>query len=71
MSTHVTQFTKNKTYGKLIFNIVKLLKKNVVHLEKPLNHIVGNHSSIWKTKILKIFSTHIEDSFLTQSFRIN
>lgn len=72
MSNQVADFATDNSYGKVLFNVIKLLDKHVIQLERPLNHIIGSHSSIWKPKIIKLFNSYMENSLLfTQSFRCN
>nr|XP_023023014.1 uncharacterized protein LOC111511231 [Leptinotarsa decemlineata] len=71
MSFAADKYTTEKTFGKLLMNALKLLGKNVALLEKPLNHIIASHRSVWKSKIQKIFDENFEDNsmVMTQSFR--
>lgn len=67
MSNAVTEFISDNSYGKLLFNVVTLLERNISKLEQPLKHILGIHRSIWKIKLQKAISMWSDDS-LTQSF---
>ncbi|XP_060524492.1 uncharacterized protein LOC132700916 [Cylas formicarius] len=68
MSNAATDYSRDKSFGKLLFSVVRLLDKDVIRLEQPLKHILGTHRSIWKTKVDKIVISIFEES-LTQSFR--
>ncbi|XP_056633841.1 uncharacterized protein LOC130443295 [Diorhabda sublineata] len=70
MSKSADSFATNKIFGKFLLKLIQLLGKQVVLLEKPMNHIIGIHRSIWKVKIQKTYDEFIQDSLLmSQSFR--
>ncbi|XP_057665752.1 uncharacterized protein LOC130899659 isoform X2 [Diorhabda carinulata] len=48
MSKFADSFATNKIFGKFLLKLIQLLGKQVVPLEKPMNHIIGIHRSIWK-----------------------
>ena len=70
LSTIAEDRDKDKNFGKLLMKVVEVLGPNIVHVEKPLRHIISGHKSVWKSKLQKTFSSCYEDSQLfSQSFR--
>lgn len=70
ISARSDHFSANKTFGKLLLNIVTNLGKYIHAFEPTLNHIIISHKSIWKSKIQKSYDSYQQDSqFFTQSFR--
>jgi len=67
MSNAATEFSSDNTYGRLLFNVVNQLEKDMSRVEQPLKHILGVHTSIWKMKVEKVVGTWLNDT-LTQSF---
>ncbi|CAH1108225.1 unnamed protein product [Psylliodes chrysocephalus] len=64
MSKSAENYSTNKVFGKFLHKVVQFLEKNVCLMEKPMNHIIGNHKSIWKVKIKKIYDGFMQDSLL-------
>ncbi|XP_028132618.1 uncharacterized protein LOC114328068 isoform X1 [Diabrotica virgifera virgifera] len=70
MSKSADKHSTNKNFGKFLLKIIQLVGKNISTFEKPLNHIIGTHRSIWKGKIQKTYDELLQDSFLmSQSLR--
>ncbi|CAH1162981.1 unnamed protein product [Phaedon cochleariae] len=70
MSMSANNYSTNKPFGKLLLNVIKVLGKNIQTLERPMNHIIATHKSVWKGKIQKQYKENLQDSILmSQSFR--
>ncbi|KAK9880491.1 hypothetical protein WA026_011732 [Henosepilachna vigintioctopunctata] len=53
MANSVEHYTTDKEYGNLLFKLVTYLGKDSSRVENILRHILINHKSIWRTKLLK------------------
>ncbi|XP_022909661.2 uncharacterized protein [Onthophagus taurus] len=63
-------FPDDKIFGKMLLNVIKRCKKNVVHFKKEFNIIINNHQSVWKNSLEKEIDENMENnSLLSQSLR--
>lgn len=61
------ELSGDSAVGKIIIGIVNVLGRNVRLVEQSLKEIIQLHTSPWKSKIEKLFNTHLETGHLSQS----
>lgn len=63
------EFSSEKSFGKLLLEIIQHLGSNVVRSEQQLKYIILNHKSVFKAKIVKLFDSCLQDhKIFSQSF---
>ncbi|KAF2895922.1 hypothetical protein ILUMI_10258 [Ignelater luminosus] len=63
------KFSSEKSFGKLLLEIIQHLGSNVVRTEQQLKYIISNHKSVFKAKVVKLFDSCLQDhKIFSQSF---
>ncbi|KAK4883890.1 hypothetical protein RN001_000161 [Aquatica leii] len=55
------EFATEKTFGKLIMEILPILGTNIIKYESQMKHIIDSHKSVYESQINKIFNGFLQD----------
>lgn len=70
MFSSAKYFENEKSYGKLLLEVVQCLGVSVFQNEQQINYIVQTHKSIFKAQIVKVYNNALQDvKLLSQSLR--